>query len=1016
MSRNMKKSISQKLAMLLCLAMVITMIPVTASAATKLTAQQIVERANYLYNFTWTAQKTITGHTNSNKKVSYTFYKGNTYHLPYGMPVNNGVWIGYGISPESFVQAAGNVNNVFYTKRAYYNEYGCTYYAMDCSAFVSYCWGIGRNTTYSLPDCSQNLGACNYSNLNNVQIGDALNSDAHVVLVTGVNRDANGNVSSIEITQETPPQLKRGTLSRSSVASSYGGYTILRYAEGSVNPSPSLSRTIDSRYPTPMKAYPLAESGNITVYEESGSIASGRYICYNDLCDILEVYTDGMCKVRYPVSNGTRIQLARLSDFIESGTTPYAFTASQYMATYQKRNMATAFGNIDAGDNCTVVRERDGIAQIIYPISGGYKLGWAWYTPKAAIETGNAVVFTDNNFYAQIEMKNSKRVLTEDGNGNVMLSENKSQANQLWKFVKQADESYAIISAMTGNMMDVYDGGIGSSTNVITYPANGGANQHFNVYQFSDGTFRFEPAHASGMSLDISGAADSDGANLQIYANHADFNQRFKVYTISNTASFEPKIHALKFYKDEDFKQQITSVSKGDVIYMGTDLLENVNNVKFTLYADGNVLMDGYTENLNFRWVVPDSNVKTYKFVLKASNALGSKTVNSTLDVVEKVQKVDISKCIVTLGTSSYTYDGTEKKPSVTVKSGSTTLKKGTDYTLQYNNNINAGIATVKVIGAGNYQGSISKNFTINKAQQEIKISSSGTTVKVGKALGLSASAKGKITYTLSNPSVASIDNEMILVGTAPGEVTITFTAAETSNYKSATKSLKVTVVNDNSEQNDTSNNTYYDEDEVGEYDDSDIELDEEEEKEIVLEAPSNVKLSNSTNGPSIKWSGVIGAEGYYVWKKISGTDWQMIGTVTNGTSYTDYGSNCNGSVYTYRVNAFCGKVQGDFSKEQSITYLTAPELKSLKNASSGKMSLKVSTNMKATGFEIQYSNSSSFTKAKTGRTSTASTGSWKIKNLSNETYYVRVRVYKKSGSSIYRSAWSSTKSVKVTK
>ena len=41
-------------------------------------------------------------------------------------------------------------------------------------------------------------------------------------------------------------------------------------------------------------------------------------------------------------------------------------------------------------------------------------------------------------------------------------------------------------------------------------------------------------------------------------------------------------------------------------------------------------------------------------------------------------------------------------------------LTKDKDYTLEYSNNINAGTATVKVIGKGNYTGTLSRDFTIN--------------------------------------------------------------------------------------------------------------------------------------------------------------------------------------------------------------------------------------------------------------------------------------------------------------
>ena len=66
----------------------------------------------------------------------------------------------------------------------------------------------------------------------------------------------------------------------------------------------------------------------------------------------------------------------------------------------------------------------------------------------------------------------------------------------------------------------------------------------------------------------------------------------------------------------------------------------------------------------------------------------------------------------------SYTYDGTEKKPAVTVSDGKAGLVEGKDYTVSYSNNIAAGNNTARVIveGTGNYTGKVSKSFTIDAA------------------------------------------------------------------------------------------------------------------------------------------------------------------------------------------------------------------------------------------------------------------------------------------------------------
>ncbi len=79
----------------------------------------------------------------------------------------------------------------------------------------------------------------------------------------------------------------------------------------------------------------------------------------------------------------------------------------------------------------------------------------------------------------------------------------------------------------------------------------------------------------------------------------------------------------------------------------------------------------------------------------------------------------ELSKCTITLSKTAYTYDGTAKKPAVTVKDGATILKAGTDYTVAYRDNKNAGKAKAVITGKGNYKGTVTKTFTITVKKGE---------------------------------------------------------------------------------------------------------------------------------------------------------------------------------------------------------------------------------------------------------------------------------------------------------
>ncbi len=64
-------------------------------------------------------------------------------------------------------------------------------------------------------------------------------------------------------------------------------------------------------------------------------------------------------------------------------------------------------------------------------------------------------------------------------------------------------------------------------------------------------------------------------------------------------------------------------------------------------------------------------------------------------------------------------YTGSEITPPVTIRDGRDVLQKDVDYTVEYQNNKNAGTATViiKGVAGGNYSESITKEFQIEKAK-----------------------------------------------------------------------------------------------------------------------------------------------------------------------------------------------------------------------------------------------------------------------------------------------------------
>ena len=100
-----------------------------------------------------------------------------------------------------------------------------------------------------------------------------------------------------------------------------------------------------------------------------------------------------------------------------------------------------------------------------------------------------------------------------------------------------------------------------------------------------------------------------------------------------------------------------------------------------------------------------------------------------------------LTHATVQLSSWDFTYDGLEKRPAVTVRIGKTTLESGSDYSVTYSNNINAGMATVTVAGVDFYSGSRSVSYRIAQAPNYVNVSKASVK-KTVKAKTLNKKAK----------------------------------------------------------------------------------------------------------------------------------------------------------------------------------------------------------------------------------------------------------------------------------
>ena len=176
-------------------------------------------------------------------------------------------------------------------------------------------------------------------------------------------------------------------------------------------------------------------------------------------------------------------------------------------------------------------------------------------------------------------------------------------------------------------------------------------------------------------------------------------------------------------------------------------------------------------------------------------NYAGTQTVYFTINPKELIADE------TTLSATVFSYNGTEQKPTVTVKDGTTTLVKDKDYTLAYPDDmINQGTKTITITGIGNYASQFTKTYAIN----QLSLSTATITLATLPSYVYDGTAKtpavqlvkvGELVVPATAYDVAYTSNTNV------GTATVTVTAKTGSNFKdgnSTTFNIEKKEVNSN--------------------------------------------------------------------------------------------------------------------------------------------------------------------------------------------------------------------------
>ena len=199
--------------------------------------------------------------------------------------------------------------------------------------------------------------------------------------------------------------------------------------------------------------------------------------------------------------------------------------------------------------------------------------------------------------------------------------------------------------------------------------------------------------------------------------------------------------------------------------------------------------VDGDALNLTYAGNT-EKNVGNYTATVSGLD--GDDASNYTIEGVENLSQkwsigvASIAGATVELNQNSFTYNGSEQKPTVTVKLGDTPLTENIDYTVDYSDeSINAGEYTVTVTGTGNYSGTVTATYTITPAALTI----TGATLA-------SKTYDGTTNATVESVTFNGLVNSESLTLNTDYTATAVFDDANAGKDKSAT--VTVTLSNGN--------------------------------------------------------------------------------------------------------------------------------------------------------------------------------------------------------------------------
>lgn len=403
--------------------------------------------------------------------------------------------------------------------------------------------------------------------------------------------------------------------------------------------------------------------------------------------------------------------------------------------------------------------------------------------PKAPVQIASGATGSVN--YTEIfkpNTKNSSYLVTKDEQGNLYLSTHQHS----WKYKPGADgKSITATCVNTTNCPNIDGGSVtikAPEENTLTYDGRNKTATLENklLTGEKDPTISYTAGNGQGATLPDGSYPTNVGA-----------------YTASITVGGVTASVTYEIQKADPAAKNFVFTAPGSLTYDGTAKTADIKTAT-NITGMGDVMVKYYQGETE----VQPMNAGEYK--VKISVTVGT-NFNAASDLTDEswaftINRITTEPTVELSGNTTYTYTGERITPDVTVTIDGRPLTAGTDYTITYGDNVNAGTnaGSVTVRAKGNYGFTdVVKKFDIEKADPKLSFEKPAVTTSYGTQPDnnkLTNRGDGEVTYQSSNKSVATVNEngEVTVVGV--GETTITATAAKTMNYKVGTASYKLTV------------------------------------------------------------------------------------------------------------------------------------------------------------------------------------------------------------------------------